>query len=95
MPDWLSEYQAEQWAEDLGDVLAVNYGRIRWAAARRAWAEGRDPRPYFGPPIWETEIVSPRPVPGGSANTFPVAPGEGEGNGPTINRASVPRIKLH
>lgn len=50
MPGWLAEYRPEDWTDDPGDVLGFNYGRIRWAAARRVWFEGGDPRPYIDPP---------------------------------------------
>ncbi|MFJ3290385.1 hypothetical protein ACIPMW_34475 [Streptomyces sp. NPDC086669] len=83
---------------DLEDVLAVEYARIHWQAARRVYVEGGDWSSFLQPPVW-VQAESSRPVPGGSVNTSPVAEGAVPGPSPQVNRAkSVPRarpIKLY
>jgi hypothetical protein len=93
VPDWLAVYRPQEWAEDPGDELAVNYGRIRWAAARRVWLEGGDPEPYQQPPEW-SPAESPRVVQGGSVYTAPVWEKRAGGVRPQVNRAAVePRAR--
>lgn len=60
MPDQLATFNPADWyVDDLEDDLEVDYARIRWSVARRAWAAGEDVTPYRQPAPW-TQILQTR-----------------------------------
>ncbi|HEY6115421.1 MAG TPA: hypothetical protein VI172_05635 [Candidatus Dormibacteraeota bacterium] len=40
------------WVTDPEDPLELQYARIRWAVARRAYLAGEDWQSHLGPPAW-------------------------------------------
>lgn len=43
---------ADWWVRDPEDPLELQYARIRWSCARRAFEEGDDWQAHLGPPAW-------------------------------------------
>lgn len=61
LPSQLAEFDvADWWVVDVEDPIEVQYARIRWGVARRAYLAGEDWQACLRPPPW-WDLLDPKP----------------------------------
>lgn len=54
-PPQLAEFNIDDWwVTDPEDPMEAEYARIKWAVARKVYAEGGDWESHLSPPVWWT-----------------------------------------